>query len=60
MNPDYAAPYELVGRLEDARGRTADAVRAYRAFLQRAPRDSPARATVEKRLQSGTVSGETK
>jgi tetratricopeptide (TPR) repeat protein len=60
MNPDYAAPYELVGRLEDARGRTADAVRAYREFLQRAPRDSPARATVEKRLQSGIISGETK
>ncbi len=52
MNPDYAPPYELLGRLEELRGRTEDAQHAYLEYLSRASRDAPARASVEQRLRS--------
>jgi len=46
----YAPPYELRGRIHDAHGRNADAVRSYEEYLRHAARTAPAHPDVEARL----------
>jgi hypothetical protein len=50
LNPHYAVPYFLLGRLSDVSGVVPEAVGHYRAFLARAGRDDHRIAMVRERL----------
>lgn len=50
LDPFYAPPYALLGRVHDAHGRISNAVRGYEGYLRRAPRDAASRPEVEQRL----------
>lgn len=50
LDPYYTAPYELLGQVHDAHGRTAEATRAYREFVRRAAKRDPSLPRVRHRL----------
>jgi tetratricopeptide (TPR) repeat protein len=57
-NPDYAPPYALLGRAEEARGHRKEALEAYTEFIRRAARADPSMAGVQQRVAAlSTASG---
>jgi predicted Zn-dependent protease len=60
VNQDYAPPYALLGRAEEARGHRKEALEAYTEFTRRAARADPLAAGVQQRitaLSSGSGGG---
>jgi tetratricopeptide (TPR) repeat protein len=51
LNPTYALPHHILGRLYERQGKTAEAVQSYRAFLAMASRRDVRRAEVEQKIQ---------
>ena len=41
VDPYFAAPYQYLGRVLDAHGRTVEAIAAYQGFVDHATRDDP-------------------
>jgi tetratricopeptide (TPR) repeat protein len=41
VDPFYAAPYEMLGRILEARGKNDEALAAYQGFIDHAPRNDP-------------------
>ncbi|HWK88473.1 MAG TPA: tetratricopeptide repeat protein [Longimicrobium sp.] len=52
LAPHYAEPHFYLGMVRDWQGRTADAVAAYRAFLERATRADPRREQVQAMVEA--------
>jgi tetratricopeptide (TPR) repeat protein len=60
LEPYYAAPYQLLGRILDAHNRPAEAIEQYQQFLARAPRSDQQVQWTEQRialLKSKTAPG---
>jgi cytochrome c-type biogenesis protein CcmH/NrfG len=50
LEPYYAMPHVMLGRIYDASGFTDDAIAAYQGFLARASRNDPQREFAERRV----------
>lgn len=51
LNPDYALPHHILGRVLERQGKTAEAVQSYRAFLALVSKHDPRRAEAEQKIQ---------